>query len=919
LRVEEGVLVEPEKLAREVIDKQLENTGWIIQNYKELNLGAGIGIAIREFPLKTGYADYLLIIDRKAIGVVEAKKAGYTLSGVEDQSERYRDAIDEYLRYSEIPPFAYETTGFETYFRDMRDPEPRSRTVFNFHRPEELKRLLEEENSLRERLKNLPPLNIEGLRECQVRAIKNLEVSFSESRPRALIQMATGSGKTYTAVSFIYRLIKFAKAKRILFLVDRKNLGRQALREFEQYVTPDDGRKLSELYNIQLLTTNVIDKICKVTITTVQRLYSMLKGEEAVEEDLEEQSLFNFSVGEKEQYQIEYNPKIPIETFDFIVVDECHRSIYNLWRQVIEYFDSFIIGLTATPAKHTYAFFNKNLVMEYSHEEAVADNVNVGYEVYQILTKITKSGSKIDAGYYVTKRDKLTREKRWDLLDEDVEYDPNELDRRVVSKDQIRTIISTFKEKLFTDIFPGREEVPKTVIFAKDDSHAEDIVHIVRQVFGKGNDFCKKITYRSSAKTEDLIKEFRNSYNPRIAVSVDMISTGTDIRPLECLLFMRAVKSRVYYEQMKGRGTRTVDPNDLKAVTPDANYKTHFVIVDAIGVTLEDKTDTQPLERKRTVAFDKLMQQIALGQREDDNISSLASRLAILNNKLDTEDRRRIEQITGKPVKRLIHNLLDSINIDKNREKAKEKYEIEIPTKEQIELTKKEMIDESCSPFDNPDLRNLLIELKEKREQIIDDISIDEVLETGFTTDQAKNLVTTFQEILKEKRDELTALQIIYEKPFGQRHLTYKQIKDLAETIKSPPYYLTTERLWGAYRKLDVAKVKGARPERLLTNIIALVRFALNETMILEPFEDTVDKKFQEWLTDQQIIVEGFTHEQIEWLEMIKEHIKTSVSIEREDFQEVPFNLKGGIFKAHELFGDKLNRVIVQLNEVLAG
>ncbi|MCG3224330.1 MAG: DEAD/DEAH box helicase family protein, partial [Candidatus Heimdallarchaeota archaeon] len=367
--------------------------------------------------------------------------------------------------------------GYEIYFRDERDPEPRSRSLFNFHRPEELSRLLQEENTLRARLKELPSLNLEGLRECQVKAIKNLEQSFSEARPRALIQMATGSGKTYTAVSSVYRLIKYAKAKRVLFLVDRRSLGEQALREFEQYVTPDDGRKFKELYNIQLLKSNALDKISKVTITTIQRFFSMLKGEEDIDEDLENQSLFTYSAGDESPIDIEYNSNIPIETYDFIIVDECHRSIYNKWRQVLEYFDSFIIGLTATPAKHTYGFFNKNLVMEYSHEEAVADNVNVGCEIYQILTKITKEGSKVEAKKRVFKRDKLTREERWELLDEELEYDATQLDRKVVAKDQIRTIIKTFKSKLFTEIFPGRREVPKTVVFAKDDSHAEDIVH----------------------------------------------------------------------------------------------------------------------------------------------------------------------------------------------------------------------------------------------------------------------------------------------------------------------------------------------------------------------------------------------------------------------------------------------------------
>jgi type I restriction enzyme R subunit len=359
--------------------------------------------------------------------------------------------------------------------------------------------------------------------------------------------MATGSGKTYTAVSFIYRLIKFAGAKRVLFLVDRSNLGKQTLREFQQYVTPDDGRKFTELYNVQRLTSNTLDKVSKVCIATIQRLYSMLRGEPEFEEETEEESLFDSEVETETPKEVNYNPRFPIEDFDFIITDECHRSIYNVWRQVLEYYDTFLIGLTATPSLQTFGFFNQNLVMEYNHDRAVADGVNVGYEVYRIRTLITEQGSTVEAGHYIDRRSRLTRAVRWQQLDENLEYSARQLDRDIVSESQIRTIIRTFKNKLSTEIFPGREEVPKTLIFAKDDTHAEDIVEIVRQEFGKGNQFCKKITYRTTGeKPEDLIASFRNSYDPRIAVTVDMISTGTDIKPLECVLFMRDVRSRVY-------------------------------------------------------------------------------------------------------------------------------------------------------------------------------------------------------------------------------------------------------------------------------------------------------------------------------------------------------------------------------------
>lgn len=695
--------MKPEEIARQKIDELLISAGWVIQDRKDINLSASLGVAVREFPLSSGEADYLLFANRNAVGVIEAKPFAVTLSGVADQTAKYLSSLPEKLPVVNEPvPFAYESTGVETYFRDERDPEPCSRRIFAFHKPETLLEYLNQKDTLRTRLKNLPPLMTQGLRNCQTEAITNLEISLSDAKPRALIQMASGGGKTFTAVTSVYRLIKHANAKRILFLVDRNNLGRQTLREFQQYVTADDGRKFVELYNIQHLTSNTLDPVSRVCITTIQRLFSMLKGEEEFDAELEEKSVFDLSMVDDKPKEVVYNPKIPIETFDVIITDECHRSIYNLWRQVLEYFDAFIIGLTATPSKQTFGFFNQNLVMEYNHERAVADGVNVGYETYRIKTEVTEKGSKVDAGYYIDMRNKLTRQTRWELLDEDLEYSKEQLDRDVVAPDQIRTIIKTFRDKLFTEIFPGRTEVPKTLIFAKDDSHAEDIVHIAREEFGKGNEFCKKITYRiQGEKPEDLIASFRNSYNPRIAVTVDMISTGTDIRPLECLIFMRDVKSRTYFEQMKGRGTRTISSTDFKAVTPDALNKTHFIIIDTVGVCENDKTDSKPLERKRTVPFDKLIESVAMGIRNEDVLSSLAGRLARMDREINEKDRKEIEDNSqGKSLKEIINTLLDSIDPDKQIEKAKAMYKTDTPDVKQITKASQELIKTACSPFD---------------------------------------------------------------------------------------------------------------------------------------------------------------------------------------------------------------------------
>ena len=908
----------PEQRAREQIDKLLHDCGWVVQDRRDVNPGAGLGVAVREWPFACGPADYLLFVDRKPVGVIEAKPEGTPLGGVAEQSNKYLQS--EPLNVPRTPKplcFHYESTGSETLFRDVRDPDSRSRRVFAFHRPETLRDWFAQGETLRARLRHFPALMTAGLRDCQVEAINKLEKSFAEARPRALLQMTMGSGKTYTAVSSVYRLIKEAGAKRVLFLVDRRTLGRQALGEFRQYVTPDDGRKFTELYNVQLLQSNTLDPSAQVCITTIQRLYSMLRGEAEFLTENEE-----LSAGEaapRRPVEVVYNPRIPIEAFDFIVTDECHRSIYNVWRQVLEYFDAFITGLTATPSKQTLGFFDRNLVTEYSHERAVADAVNVGYEVYRIRTQTTEQGGTVEAGYYVDRRDRRTRRVRLEELDEDLTYTAQQLDRSVVVKDQIRTVIKTFRERLFTELFPGRKETPKTLIFAKDDSHAEDIVEIVRDVFAKGNDFCKKITYQSD-RPEELIKEFRTGFDFRIAVSVDMISTGTDIRPLECLVFMRDVKSQVYFEQMKGRGTRTISDTDLQAVSGEsARHKTHFVIVDAVGVCENDKTDSRPLERKKSVPFKRLLESVVMGARDEATLSSLAGRLAALDRTLDAVERRELEEASGGvTLGALVGGLLGAIDTDAQEARAREMFAADEPTPEQLAQAGEALADEACQPFDEPKLRHRLVEIKTRNEQTIDTVTIDTLISAGFgegAEERARATVETFREFIERNRDELTALQIFYSQPYGRRRLTERMVKELAEAIGRPPYNLAPERVWEAYAQLDRAKVRGAGTQKLLTNLVSLLRFALDETDRLEPWPLTVGERFDEWLRRQGV---RFTPEQVEWLAMMRDHIGTTLTIELEDFELAPFYEKGGAVRVYQLFGADLSGILTELNEALA-
>ena len=726
--------------------------------------------------------------------------------------------------------------------------------------------------------------------------------------------MATGSGKTFMACNQIYRLIKHAGARRVLFLVDRANLGRQTLREFRGFATPDDGRKFTELYNVQLLQSGHVDLVSHVCISTIQRVYSMLKGEE-LDPETEERSGFDLSTSQRQPAPVEYNPDIPIDTFDVIIIDECHRSIYNLWRQVLEYFDAFLIGLTATPSKQTFGFFQQNLVMEYSHEQAVADGVNVDFDTYRIRTQITEQGSSVDADYWVDKRDRLTRKRRWEQLEEDLTYTANQLDREVVAEDQIRTVIQTFRDRLFTEVFPGRSDVPKTIIFAKDDSHADDIVRIVRLAFDKGNDFCQKITYKTTgAKPEDLLASFRNSYNPRIVVTVDMIATGTDIKPVEVVFFMRNVRSRSFFEQMKGRGVRTISSTEFNAVTPDARSKDRFVIVDAVGVTETELSDSYSLDRQPTVPFDKLLDLVGMANRDPDVLSSLASRLVRLDHHLTPQDRQAIESAAqGVSLQTLVSGLVNAADPDAALEAAKQATGQEEPPESAVAQAQKQLLEAAATPFAaNPQLRQLLVDIRRSYEQTIDAVSIDAVIEAGFSDGQANIIVQSFQQFIEENRDEITALQVLYERPYRQR-LSYSDIKALADALQAPPRSWTTERLWQAYRQLDQSKVRGSG-QRALADIVSLVRFAVGDTDTLVPFAAQVHERFQGWLAMQETAGRTFTDEQRRWLEAIRDHIAGSVSIELGSFQLAPFNQEGGLARAYAVFGDDLASLLEELN-----
>ena len=919
----------PEAKARQLIDRKLEQAGWVIQDLKQINLSAAAGVAVREYPTDTGPADYVLFINREAVGVIEAKPdaAGVHLTQVEAQTARYAHAKLKWRTDNRPLRFLFEATGQIVRFTDNADPAPRSREIFHFFKPQTLAAWQQQPDSLRRRLaEQMPALPERHLRACQISAVNGLEQSLAQNKPRALIHMATGAGKTFTAITAAYRLLKFGGARRILFLVDTRNLGIQAHQEFMAYQPPDDGRNFTALYNVQRLASSSVDAQAQVCISTIQRMYSILSGE-PIDESAEDVSLNEVQQTPAQQKLVRYNPAVPVETFDFIVIDECHRSIYNLWKQVLDYFDASLIGLTATPDQRTLGFFNENIVAEYTYEQSVADGVNVGYDVYEIETEITQKGAELKAREWVDHRDRLTRKKRWRETEEDTAYTGRELDRSVVNLSQIRHVIQAMKTAVETQIFPTRKETPKTLIFAKTDSHADDIVNTVRELYGQGNAFCKKVTYRAEEDADSILASFRNDYHPRIAVTVDMIATGTDVKPLEVLLFMRDVRSRGYYEQMKGRGVRSLDGDSLKRVSNSADgAKTRFVLIDAVGVERSLKTESRPLEKKPGTPLKDLLQGVALGHRDDDTVLSLANRLVRLAKQLDDKAQTRIAQAAGGvPVAELGKGLIAALDPDAIVQTALANTAAQGITRnedsllpEEITAARNQRVAAACAPFDQPALRDEIENARREREQLIDHLNLDQLTFAGYAAQaqaQAEAAIQSFADYIATHKTEIAALDFFYQQPYQRRALTFAMIEDLHQHLSRPPLLLSTERLWSAYARVKASQVKGADRKRQLTDLVSLLRFALGLDSELKPFADEVDKRFQTWIFRHNAQRgTAFSEEQTEWLRLMKDHIASSCCIAKDDFDYAELAGRGGLQKAWGLFGEELEGLMDEMN-----
>ena len=908
-----------EQRARVLIDAQLSAAGWSVQDRGSEQLIGNAGVAVREAVMAPGHGrvDYLLYVERRVVGVVEAKPEGTTLSGVEWQSAMYATGLPATHAKRAIVvdgrlPFVFEASGSETHFTNGYDPDPRARRLFSFPRPQTLARLVRDATedpaapTWRAKVRHLPALDTAPLRPAQIDAITGLEQSLVEQRfSRSLIQMATGAGKTYTAVTAAYRLLKHGGFARVLFLVDRNNLADQTLAEFGNYRTPDDGRRFTELYTVDKLSSAGMLASSNVVISTIQRVHRVLSGGDAP--DYDDPALDGWTPDAP--VTVNYSSALPPETFDLIIVDEAHRSIYGVWRSVLEYFDAHVVGLTATPGKQTFAFFQQNLVSEYTYPQSVADRVNVDFDIYRIRTEKTEQGGTIEADTVVPVVDRRTRKERYETLDDDLDYTPTQLDRAVTARGQIRTVLETFRDRLFTEIFPGRSAVPKTLIFCKDDAHAEEVVTCVREVFGKGNDFAAKITY-AAKDPKGHLQAFRTSASLRVAVTVDMIATGTDVKPLECVFFLRDVRSAQYFEQMKGRGARTIAPADFQAVTPDAEVKTRFVIVDAVGVTEHDFVEP-PLNREKSVSLKKLLDRTGTLTITEAETATLASRLAALELQLTPDERTELDTVAGRPLRDVIRGLIDAVDPDIQATAL-----ANTPGADRDDVIA-DLVEKAVEPLAaNPELRARIIELRQSHDRVIDE-NADTLIDAYGVVDpdRAKSIVESWRAYLDEHRREITAIELLAEAK--ARAIPFISIKELADRIARPPHNWTVDIVWAAYETVDAGRVRHNDHHRL-TDLVSLLRYTLGAEDELVPYADRVHERYAGWLAQQEQAGARYSPIERWWLDHIADVIAASAGITDDDLDTAPFTERGGIDGAiRDLGGQRTVDLLHTLNEEL--
>ena len=863
----------PEEKARQKIDQWFTDAGWEVINRDDYEPTC-TAVAIREGLLKGNLeADYFLFINGKAVGVLEAKREETDAfsSIVCEQAALYARSVPNiYQTYQKPLPFIFTSNGKELYFCDFREQDHYFKQIMTIPTPHELVKKL----GINDYFAGLPTLHKKGLRDCQYEAITELEKSFRAGQNRALMVLATGAGKTYTACLAAYRMLSYTPMRRVLFLVDRNNLGKQAEGEFGTFRLTENGEVFSTIFTVNRLRSSSIPSDSSVIISTIQRLFSFLKGDaiEDNEDDDENEPT--------EEVALPPNPNLPHDYFDMIIVDECHRSIYGNWRKVLEYFDTArLVGLTATPIPETMAFFNNNRIVNYTLEKSIVDGVNVDCRVYRIKTQVTETGGAILEGEKFKEETRYTGEVKTVSSKETKTYTNKELNRSVINPAQIKLILSTYRDVVYTELFndpqrePNMDYLPKTLIFALNEAHATNIVQIAKEVFGRTDDrFVQKITY-SAGDSNELIRHFRNDKDFRIAVTCTLVATGTDVKPLEVVMFMRDVESLPLYIQMKGRGVRTIGDEQLRNVTPNAFSKDCFYLVDAVGVTEHEMTIPTASDEPttKTITLKELLEHISHGYIPDEYLKRLAATLARIYNKADDSQRKEFARLSHDDMKELSARIYDAL----------EKSTLPpFVSTEKPNLERKGLV----SPLANhADARRYLLILAAGFVNTLMP-GEDTLISKGFSIEDAKNTTEAFEEFCRENADEIEALRIIYNNE-GEP-ITYSMLKDLEHKLKMANNHFAPKQIWNSYAILSPSKVKRSTTKEesdALTNIIQLVRYAFRQIERLDSVVTTSKQYFNLWLGQNQ---REITDKQREVISRIVDYIASNGACTVRDIRE---------------------------------
>lgn len=885
----------PEEKARVKIDKQLNNAGWDIVSRDEYI--PMTTTAVKEALMQGNTeSDYLLFIDNKAIAVVEAKREENELGeDVADQVEGYAIHPQNWygLWFDKLIPLVYMANGKKIVYKNMlTDSKGEYSEISEMHSPKKMLQMI----GAKSEYGALPYLQRKGLRDCQYNAEIQLESALKNGEKKSLAVLATGAGKTYLACLASYRLLNYTSTKRVLFLVDRNNLARQTESEFSLFDRTEHKQPMSNLYQIKRLKKES-DIDSDIVISTIQKLFAVLTGQQLSEgnEDAEDEDAKKNEdkANEEPAIQLGDDLKLPPDYFQFIVVDECHRSIYGKWRAVLDYFsEAKVLGLTATPTPEAYAFFNNNIVESYSYDDSVVDGVNVPSRVYRIETEVTEYGGTIEEGSKVVEITHKTGKTSTYKAEDTYIYTPEALDRSVLNRDQMRKVLTAYKEAIYTDLYPEREKkweyIPKTLIFAKDDNHATVIVDVAKEVFKDefdGNvpaNFVQKITY-SAGDSNALIRDLRTEKDFRIAVTVTLVATGTDVRPLEVVLFMRDVWSDVLYTQMKGRGCRTIKDDKLREVTPNADTKECYYIVDAVGVTEHDHhiPGPGPGPGKKTLSLEQLLEHLAHGEVSDENLILLRNYCSTINKRYEDN------AMFGKHLDFFIseygfapRTLANSIQDAFERRTL---FTYDSPSGDNTARLALIAI-----LMNNIQARNKLIEMQKGYSVSIQDE--DTVIYAGFSKETAKDYIENFEKYINDNKDSIEALRIIYNSE--DTVITHRMLVELRDRLISENRQYGIYQLWKSYKVLDeegnVDELDIKHNVNALTNLIQIVRYAYGKNRKLTSLIVGYAQRFSLYCGQNQRVL---TEEQIDIMRQIAEYVINDGAITAPELNSVNTDL----------------------------